>query len=148
VPEYEHFYLALVIVSTEACVCWHVCLQAAMKQLAAAAASHPSLRVLDLSGTALTDACLRALTGQGSSWPWQHQACQQLQELSLAGSNSLSGAAVAQLAKLLAAGKGLGVLHRLDLSNCPSIGDTGATAYVGLQCSWQNPQGREDYCGL
>jgi hypothetical protein len=111
----------------------HLCLQAGVKQLAAAACSHPSLHVLDLSGTTFTDACLRALKGQGSRWPWQHQACQQLQELSLAGSNSLSGAAVAQLAKLLAAAQGLGALHRLDLTNCPSISDTGTPATV-LPC--------------
>lgn len=105
-------------------------LQAAAKQLAAAACSHPSLCVLDLSGTAFTDACLKALTGQGSSWPWQHQACQRLEDLSIAGSSSLSGTAVAQLAKLLAAAKGLGALRRLDLSNCPGIGDAGMAVPV------------------
>jgi hypothetical protein len=103
------------------------CMQAALQQLAAAAGSHPSLRVLDLSSTALTDSCLKALTGQGSSWPWQHHApCQQLQELNLSGNNGLSGAAVAQLARLLAAGAcGMHALRRLDVSNCPGIGDTG-----------------------
>lgn len=117
------------------CAVYFNCMQAALQQLAAAAGSHPSLRVLDLSCTALTDPCLKALTGQGSSsWPWQHHApCQQLQELNLSGNSGLSGAAVAQLARLLAAGAGgLHALRRLDLSNCPSISDTGKGARGAL----------------
>lgn len=110
-------------------------MQAALQQLAAAAGSHPSLRVLNLSCTAFTDPCLKALTGQGGSWPWQHHApCQQLQELNLSGNSSLSGAAVAQLARRLAAGAGgLHALRRLDLFNCPGIGDTGEGA--GVLCA-------------
>lgn len=97
-----------------------------MQQLAAAAGSHPSLRVLDLSCTGLTDQCLKSLTqNQGSSWRWHQHTCQHLQELRLAGNSSLSGAAVAQLAKALAAGSSLAVLHTLDLSNCPGVGDAG-----------------------
>lgn len=113
-----------------------ICMQAALQQLAAAAGSHPSLRVLDLSCTAFTDPCLKALTGQGGSWPWQHHApCQQLQELNLSGNSSLSGAAVAQLARLLAAGAGgLHALRRLDLSNCPGINDTG-NEEAGAPCA-------------
>jgi hypothetical protein len=108
-------------------------MQAAVQQLAAAAGSHPSLRLLDWSCTGFTDQCLKALTqGQGSSWRWHQRTCQHLQELRLAGNSSLSGAAVVQLAKLLAAGSSLGVLHTLDLSNCPGIGDAGRSLQAQL----------------
>lgn len=102
-------------------------MQEASRQLAAAAGSHPSLRSLDLSGTGLSDSSLSSLTGQGSSkWRWQQQqrACQQLHELHLASNSLLTGAAVAQLGKLLAAGS-LGALRVLDLANCPGVGDAG-----------------------
>ena len=100
-------------------------MQAATRQLALAAASHPSLRVLDLSCTALSDAHLRSLTGQCSSrWPWQQQACPQLQELHLGSNTLLTGTGVAHLVKALTAGN-LSSLQMLDLGNCPGIGDAG-----------------------
>jgi hypothetical protein len=101
------------------------CLQAAVKQLAAAAAGHPNLQVLALSYSALNDSHLLSLIWQGSSWLWQQRACQHLQELRLAGNSGVSCAAVAQLAKTVAAGSGMGQLRMLDLSHCPGVGDTG-----------------------
>lgn len=100
-------------------------LQAAMKQLAAAVAGHPNLHVLALSYSAVNDSHLSSLIGQGSSWLWQQRACQHLQELRLAGNSGLSGAAVAQLAKVVASGSGMAQLHILDLCHCPGVGDTG-----------------------
>jgi hypothetical protein len=100
-------------------------LQAAVKQLAAAAAGHPNLHVLALSYSAVNDSHLPSLLGQSSSWLWQQRACQHLQELRLAGNSALSGAAVAQLAKVVASGSGMAQLRILDLSQCPGVGDTG-----------------------
>lgn len=93
-----------------------------------AAGSHPGLQALDLSCNACTDSCVSALLGQGNSWRWQPQrTCAQLQQLHLAGNSALTGAAVEQLAKVLAAGSGLTALHTLDLANCPGIGDAGTS---------------------
>jgi hypothetical protein len=94
----------------------------------AAAASCCSLEQLDLSSTGLTDAALKPLTHAcSSSWISRGAAagCRGLRRLALGGNCRLSGAAVGQLGRAMAAGGQMAGLTELSLAGCASVGDEG-----------------------
>jgi hypothetical protein len=113
-----------------------VLLQDVLSQVVAAAASCCSLEQLDLNSAGLSDAALKPLMQtSSSSWISRGPAAgsRGLKRLAVGGNCWLSGAAVGQLGKAMAAGGQLSGLMELSLAGCSSVGDEGKASHY-LHC--------------